>query len=211
MLTTYFVKQKSIHFFLLSSAALLLLTACDSGQPAPTTTAATPTSTTVTAANAIIKHSPSGTVEMMWDHTSHALTVHLALTGLDPKSTHPAFISSGSCKAAGTTVYPLSPVKADTIGFANAVTTIKGVEKGIRASGWYVDVRNGPDLKPDEQAMPISCANVFNPTTSTSLRATLNEAFAPNQAASGTSDLVVNNNQLTVTIALRGLAPKFET
>ncbi|GLV57086.1 hypothetical protein KDH_39240 [Dictyobacter sp. S3.2.2.5] len=61
------------------------------------------------------------------------------------------------------------------------------------------------------QAMPITCSNVFNPTVSTKLsqnvQATMANAFAPNQSASGDAQLTVNNHTLTVALNLKGLTP----
>jgi hypothetical protein len=207
MLTIYFMKQRTISIVLLLGALTLLLAACDSGNSSPAEKAVAPTSSTVNAANAIMKHSPSGTVEMTWDRASHLLTVRLALTGLYPKSVHPAFISSGSCRDAGKTVYPLSNVVADTIGFANTITKIKNVAKGIPESGWYVDVRSGPGMEKAAEAVPVSCADISNSTASTGSTATLNQASAPNQAASGLAELTVTDNRLAVTITMKGMAP----
>ena len=207
MLTKYFIKQRTIYAILLIGAVTLLLAACDSSNPSPGPNAVAPTSSTVDAANAIIKHSPSGTVAFMWDHASHVLTVQLALTGLYPKSVHPAFISGGSCKNPGKAVYTLSNVVADNIGFANAITKIKNVANGVPESGWYVDVRSGPGTDTAAQDKPISCADVSNSTASTSLTATLNEASAPDQAASGLAELTTTDNRLTVTVTMKGMAP----
>ncbi|GCE03791.1 CHRD domain-containing protein [Dictyobacter aurantiacus] len=211
MLTKKLVKQKFIHFALLLGAVLVLLSACDSGNNPNGSAAATPTSATVNSASAIVRHTPSGTVELMWDHTSHVLTVHMALTGLTPKSTHPAHINTGSCKNGGKLVYNLSSVKATQIGFADVITRVKDVTGGIPETGWYIDVSNGPSMDSSAQAMPITCSNVFNPTVSTKLsqnvQATMANAFAPNQSASGDAQLTVNNNSLTVALNLKGLAP----
>lgn len=212
MLTKKLVKQNFIHFALLLGAVLLLLSACDSGNNNPNgSAAATPTSATVNSASAIVRHSPSGTVELMWDHTSHVLTVHMALTGLTPKSTHPAHINLGSCKRSGKLVYELSAVKATQIGFADVITRVKDVTGGIPETGWYIDVSNGPGMSTSAQSMPIACSNVFNPTVSTKLsqnvQATMANSFAPNQAVSGDAQLTVNNNKLTVALNLKGLAP----
>ncbi|GLV57087.1 hypothetical protein KDH_39250 [Dictyobacter sp. S3.2.2.5] len=136
MLTKKLVKQNFIHFALLLGAVLVLLSACDSGNNPNGSAGATPTSATVNSASAIIRHSPSGTVELMWDHTSHVLTVHMALTGLTPKSTHPAHINAGSCKNGGKLVYNLSSVKATQIGFADVITRVKDVTGGfLRLAG----------------------------------------------------------------------------
>lgn len=207
MFRSYFIRQKKIHFILLIGALTLFLAACDSGGASPAGNAAVPTSSTVSSASAIIRHTPSGTVELTWDHTSHVLTVRIALTGLYPKSTHPALINSGSCKGAGKTVYTLSNVVADTIGFANTTTKIKDVANGIPASGWYVDVHNGPGIDTAAQGLAIACADVFNSTNSASSTATLNETSVPNQAADGLAQLAVTNNRLAVTVTMKGLAP----
>ncbi|GHO89082.1 CHRD domain-containing protein [Dictyobacter formicarum] len=212
MLTKKLVKQNFIHFALLLGAVLLLLSACDSGNSNPHgSVAATPTSATVNSASAIMRHSPSGTAELMWDHTSHVLTVHMALTGLTPQSTHPAHINAGSCKSSGKLVYNLSPVKATQIGFADVITRVKDVTGGIPETGWYIDVSNGPGMSTSAQAMPITCTNVFNPTVSTKLsqnvQTTMTISLAPNQAASGDAQLTVNSNKLTVALNLKGLAP----
>jgi hypothetical protein len=211
MFTKYIFKQKNIYFTLLLGVTILLLAACDSGNNSQSGSAAQPTSAVVNSASAIIRHSPSGTVELMWDHASHVMTVHMALTGLTPQSAHPARISSGSCKNAGDVVYNLSPIQATAIGFADVITKVKDVSSGIPETGWHVDVSNGPGTTTSDQSMVITCANVFNPTASTnssqSVQATLDEAFAPNQSVSGTAVLNTNNNQLTVVVALKGLAP----
>ncbi len=207
MLRKYLIRQRSIYAILLIGTTLLLLTACGSNSSQPAENVVVPTSSTVNAANAIIKHSPSGTVELIWNPTSHVLTVRLALTGLDPKSVHPSFISSGTCKNAGKAIYTLSNVTADTIGFASAITKVKDVAKGIPESGWHVDVHNGPDMGTTARAMSISCADISNSTNSTSSTATLSEASTPNQAASGLAELTVTNNRLAVTVTMQGLEP----
>ncbi|GCE25447.1 hypothetical protein KDA_09310 [Dictyobacter alpinus] len=212
MLTKKIAKRNFIHFALLLGAVLLLLTACDSGNGGSNgSVAPAPTSSTVNSASAIIRHSPSGTVELMWDHTSHVLTVHMALTGLTPKSSHPAHINAGSCKSNGKLVYDLSAVKSTQIGFADVITKIKDVSEGIPETGWYVDVNNGPGMNGADQSMAITCANVFNPSASTkasqNVQATLANAFAPNQATSGDAQLSVKDNKLTIELNVKGLAP----
>ena len=211
MLKECFFKQKNIYLPLLLGATVLLLAGCDSGNNSQSGTTGQPTSAVVNSASAIIRHSPSGTVELMWDHSSHLMTVHMALTGLTSLSAHPARIGAGSCKNAGETLYDLSAIKATAIGFADVVTKVKDVSSGIPETGWHIDVSNGPGLTSTDQSMTISCANIFNPTSSTqssqNVQATLDEAFAPNQSVSGTADLNTANNQLTVVVALKGLVP----
>ncbi|GAC1365647.1 MAG: hypothetical protein NVS2B12_42200 [Ktedonobacteraceae bacterium] len=207
MLTTHFMKPRTLYFILLIGMLLLLLAACGGGSSSSVANSATPTSSTVTAANAIIRHSPSGTIELTWDHTSHVLTVRLAMTGLLPRSIHPALISSGSCENPGKPLYTLSNVTADTIGFATAITRVKDVASSIPATGWYADIRNGPGMDTDARKMAISCANIVNSTASSSSTATLNLSPAPNQSASGLAELTVNGNRLAVTLTMKGMAP----
>lgn len=211
MLTKTFVMHRIIHITLLLGAVLLLLSACDSSDSNNQNVSATPTSSTVLSASAIIRHSPSGTVIMKWDHTSQSLDVQLALTGLAPKSKHPAMINAGSCKNPGKMLYTLSDLEATQIGFANSRTTLKSVTDGIPETGWSVSVSDGPGMDRADEAAVISCADVFNPTASTSASqnatATLLNAFGPNQDVSGTADLSVNNHVLMVTILLKGLVP----
>ena len=211
MLTKYLVKLKFVHFALLIGAALVFLTACGSGGDTTNNNNAAPTTQVIKAATAYMRHAPSGTVQLMWDHTTHMLNVHLALTGLAPSSVHPAHISAGSCRQVGKAVYPLTNVKAEAIGFADAITKIANVTDGIPTSGWYIDVDNGPGMVAGAQSEPITCADLVNPgaakTSSQTVQATLMDAYAPDQAATGSSRLLLDHNQLTVIVSLKGLAP----
>ncbi|BCL83311.1 CHRD domain-containing protein [Ktedonobacteria bacterium brp13] len=210
MLTKILVKHKIVHITLLLGAALLLLSGCSAGSTNQNTTAV-PTSSTVASASALIRHSPSGTVILHWDHTSHNLDVQLALTGLAEKSMHPAMIMAGSCKNPGKTLYALPHLNGTAIGFANIKTTIKNVTAGIPETGWAVSVSNGPGTSSADQSAAITCANVFNPTASTSvsqdITAALLNAFSPNQNVSGAADLTISNKQLEVSVTLKGLVP----
>ncbi|WP_161975332.1 CHRD domain-containing protein [Tengunoibacter tsumagoiensis] len=198
-----------MKFALLAGMTTLFLSGCDTGNSANTT--ATPTTAPVTAANAVIKHAPSGTVTATWDHTTHLLNVHAALTGLAPSSSHPVAILEGTCRKPGKTVYQLTTIKAQPIGFADAVTKIKDVADGIPATGWSVTVFNGPDLSSATQSEPISCADLVNAKSDKSVnqaaQATLSDAFVPDQSVSGTVQLNLNNKQLTVVLNVKGLAP----
>lgn len=211
MLAKIFMRRRIIHITLLLGVALVLLSACSSSDANNQGTSATPTSATVESASAIIRHSPSGTVLMKWDHTTHTLDVQVALTGLAPKSKHPVMINAGSCKDSGKMLYMLTDLEATQIGFANSKTTLENVTGGIPETGWSVSVSNGPGSSSADEAASISCANIFNPTASTTTSqgttATLLNAFGPNQDVSGTADLSVNNKVLMVTIMLKGLAP----
>lgn len=209
MRTKYFSKRSIVQVALLAGIATVFLAAC--GTSDTSNTSATATATVVTAATAVMKHTPSGTVQLMWDPGTHKLMVHLALTGLAPRSTHPARISAGSCKSAGKVVYALTDIKASAIGFANVDTTIAGVTGGIPANGWYIDVHNGPAMSSDMQSQMITCADIVNPTASKTsaqnVQATLIESADPDQAVNGTAQLTLDHNKLTVTLSLKGLAP----
>ena len=197
----------------------LLLAACNSGSGTSTgssntttTTNATPTSTAMTA-NASLMHVPTGTATLNWDPTSKTLTVKVTLTGLAPNSVHPEHIHTGSCANQGAVLHPLAMLNADAHGDASATTTIPNVTGGIPASGWYVNVHNGPGLSPADQFLPIVCGDVTNSSTSTSaaqsVQVTLNSAPAASagQAAMGTAQLTLSGSTLTVKVMVSGLAP----
>lgn len=212
MLTKIFLKHNIVHITLLLGAALLLLSACDGGGTTNQSAVATPTSSTVTSASALIRHSPSGTVILRWDHSTHNLDIQLALTGLSPKSMHSAMIVSGSCKTPGKALYTLPRLNGSQIGFANVKTTLKNVASGIPETGWVVSVSNGSGMGSADQSAAITCADIFNPTASTNtsqnVTATLLNAYGANQNVNGTADLVIKKNQLQVSVKLKGLAPK---
>jgi hypothetical protein len=85
------------------------------------------------------------------------------------------------------------------------------VKNGIPASGWYINVHNGPGLSPDSQFAPIACANITRAATSTksnqSVHVTLDSTTSANESASGTAQLSIAGNTLTVKLALNGLQP----
>ena len=164
-------------------------------------------------ASATLKHSPYGRAELVWEPVTHLLTVRISLIGLAPKSTHPAHIHAGSCKGTvKTIVYPLTNVVADATGAGSSITSIRDVTGGIPASGWYLNVHNGPGLTPDIQYTPITCADIVNPTPSLKTKQTVNvplaDALSANQAASGVAHLTLSNGQLTVVLAMKGLVPE---
>src|SRR5438552_2201752 len=167
MLIKYFMKRKNNTLAVLCTVLALLLVGC--GGSTTTTPSSSPTATSSsTTASATLKHVPKGTADLNWDPSSHNLTVKISLTGLapGPKSTHPAHIHTGSCSNQGPVIYPLKNLGADAHGNATMTTTISNVTKGIPASGWYVNVHNGPTLTPAEQFLPIVCSDVSNPNAS---------------------------------------------
>lgn len=202
---------------MLAVAVALLVTACggSTGTPASTPTSNPPTATptsSATAATATLKHVPNGTADLSWDPTSHMLTVKIALVGLAPSSMHPSHIHTGSCSNQGNVIYPLQNIVADAHGVGMA-TTMVSVSKGIPASGWYVNVHNGPGLSPSDQFLPIVCGDVSNASISTtsgvSVHITLNAApgASAGETVSGMAQLSLAGTTLMVKLTLSGLEP----
>lgn len=217
MVTRYFMNRKGSALAVLGLVMALLLAACGGGTTGSGSTATpsggTSTTTTTMTAAAMLKHVPNGTAALSWDPTSQMLTVQLTLVGLAPGSMHPAHIHTGSCANQGNVVHPLTTVVADSHGDATASTMVK-VAGGIPASGWYVNVHNGPGLAPaDTQFLPIVCGDVANSNTSTSaaqsVMVTMNAAppASAGQAATGMAKLTLSGTQLTIVVTISGLAP----
>lgn len=209
MLTYIFRKHKLLPIFLSLGILLTVLAACDTNGSSSTNSTATPS--ILTSASALMKHDPAGTLQLSWDSTTHVLTVQVALTGLAPDSVHPTRLYEGSCRQPGKEVYPLKDTLASNIGFANEITTINDVNDGIPANGWFVALHNGPGLANNPQALSIACADIVNPTTSTtanqSVVTSLGSTFAADQNVTGNAQLAVNNGGLTVTVTLHDLVP----
>lgn len=197
--------------FIASAIIALLLAACGSSTSTSNTNSSS-TSNTVTA-TAQLQHMPMGTALLDWTPTTKTLAVQLTLSGLAPSSTHPAHIHAGSCANQGKVIYPLSNIVADAQGNATVTTNIANIANGIPASGWYINVHNGPGLSATDQFQPIACGDISNPNTATSqeqkvqfpLQGML--ATNSNQASSGTAKLTLSGTTLTVVITLSGLAP----
>jgi CHRD domain len=138
--------------------------------------------------------------------------VKITLLGLAPSSKHPAHIHAGSCTKAGNVLYPLQDVVADETGSATSTSTTNNVTSGIPATGWYINVHNGPGLSPGVQFSPISCGNIANSNTATTgtqkVQTVLSASTSPSQAAIGNAQLSLSGGKLTVTLALQGLQPK---
>ena len=216
MVTQYFMNRKINLLAGLGIVAVLLLTGCGGTTSAPAsspTPASTSTSaTTSTTASATLKHMPHGTATISFDPASQGLTVKISLIGLAPNSTHPAHIHSGSCANQGAVVYQLQNVVADAHGVGTSTTTIKSVTN-IPASGWYLNVHNGPTLTPSDQFLPIVCNDLtfttVSPTSSLSLQVPLNTAppASAGETVSGMSQLTLADSTLTVKLTVSGLEP----
>ena len=156
------------------------------------------TSTQVT-----LQHQPRGEAKLTL--AGNKLTVAITLTGLAPNSTHPAHIHGvGNCSSNSPVIYPLKNVVANAGGTASVTSTVDGVTS-IPASGWYVNVHNGPALTPPDQFSPVACGEVKGGSNEATVP--LQQGSGPSQAASGTADVSFANGQLTVQITMSGLAP----
>jgi hypothetical protein len=154
-----------------------------------------------------LRHTPFGTATLTWDPQSENLTVTISLVGLAGNSTHPDHIHVGDCDDNGPILYPLNNLVANAAGDAQATTVIPEVEGGIPASGWYINVHNGPTLATPDEAIPIACGNVHNANNAQTVKTFLGATPSPNQAVSGSSILTLNNETLTVVVTVSGLVP----
>jgi hypothetical protein len=161
-----------------------------------------------------LRHTPYGTADLTWDPQTTALTVTIQLSGLQAESSHPAHIHMGDCSIDGPIVYPLHSVVADTAGNGISTTTISNVTDGIPATGWHINVHNGPTLETPTEALAISCGNIVNQQTATnttqSVSVPLDGANADNQQATGTADLSLAQGTLTVKTTVSKLVPGSE-
>jgi Cu/Zn superoxide dismutase len=150
-----------------------------------------------------LQHEPRGEAKLTL--AGNKLTVAITLIGLAPNSTHPAHIHGmGNCSSNSPVIYPLKNVVANAAGTASVTSTIDGVAS-IPASGWYINVHNGPALTPPDQFSPIACGEVKG--GSNEVTVPLQKGSGPSQAASGTAALSLANGQLTVKITMSGLTP----
>jgi len=187
------------------------LSGCGGGSTSAT---ATSTVSSVTSADAVLKHQPIGGADLSWDPSTKALTVKITtLTGLAPNSAHPAQIHTGACAGGGTAIHPFtSDLMADAKGAVPTTTqTFNNVANGIPASGWFIAVHNGSggDVY---NTMVIACADITNPTPnpaqSQSAHVDFTRGYGPSQNASGSATLAIKNgNQLVVTLTVTGLEP----
>lgn len=193
-----------------SALCAFLLTSCSTSQQA--TSDKNPISRNVQV-SADLVHAPVGTADLTWDPNSHLLAVIVSATGLAPSSTHPEHIHGGTCASnpMGPILYTLNPLIADAHGDGTSVTNIKGVMNGIPASGWYVNVHNGPTLNMDLEARPIACGTVYNNNTSAHGKQSVNLALGatmnPDESVHGSAQIQIENNKVIVTMNVSGLAP----
>lgn len=198
---------------ILSLAAGAAVAACGSSGSSATTSTTTAGSVPATGApvSVTLQHLPHGQATLTYDAAAKTLKVEVKLVGLAPGSSHPNHIHGGSCAQQGGVLYPLTAITADSHGTADVTTTVKDVKEGkIPASGWYVNVHNGPGLQPAEQFQPIVCGDVSNQGGATTLSVPLQTGppGTPDQEASGSAQLSIDNGSLKVSITAHGLSPK---
>ncbi len=203
--------HKTIHTTVAFAFAVLLLSACNSNSTPVASTQPAAKSAALNA-GAVLQHSPAGSAQLAWDPTSHALIVNITLLGLAPNSKHPAHIHAGTCSKEGNTIYSLKDVMANDAGIGTSISTISNVTDGIPATGWSINVHNGPAMMSDQQSMPISCGDIANPdpktTAAQNIHIPLATTTSPGQAAHGSAQLKLANGTLTVMLSLEGLAPR---
>jgi hypothetical protein len=121
---------------------------------------------------------------------------------------HPSHIHAGSCSKKGSIVYPLAKVVADAHGVASA-TTMVDVPGGIAATGLYLDVHNGPGLTTDDQRLSIVCGDISNSNHSNTVQVMMLTASpgSAGETVSGTAQLGLSGQTLTVTLTVSGLEP----
>src|SRR5690349_19347591 len=103
MFKMYLSKHQSFFRMLLLGCLPVLLVACGLDNSPNNTNI-------VTSASAVMMHNPLGTLQMSWDSYLHRLIVQTDLTGLAPKSSHPARIMAGNCRHPGKELYTLKDV-----------------------------------------------------------------------------------------------------
>lgn len=192
-------------------ALLIVLAACGAATPS-SGAAPNKTAVAVTFASVVLKHMPTGTAQLTWTPQDHTLTVKVSMQGLVPGTSHPAHIHKGSCQHAGPVVYPLPMLRADEHGQASITAVFRGETQGIPASGWYINVHNGPTAITAAQIQSISCGDISSPANSSpksrqQVSVALGEDIGPNQAIKGQAQLRLEGRTLTIHVSVSGLAP----
>jgi CHRD domain len=161
-------------------------------------------------ASAVLLHAPIGAADLIWSRQDKKLTVTLQLSGLAPKSTHPAHIHAGTCQDhSGAILFMLPSIVADEHGQATMQTSIS--LDHLPAGPWIINIHNGPTMKTQNEQFAIACGQITmkdNHIDPLQEHIVLAGTTSPNEAAHGTAQLSLHNGDLTVTLILHGLAPK---
>ena len=138
---------------LVLAVSVLIVAAC-SGSPATSASTGTTVHFTMKAQN---ESQAAGTGEVVT--TAGSFTLTIKLTGMVPMSSHISHVHAGNCGVPGGIVYALQQVIADASGGATATTIVPG-KYLVPASGWYVNVHNGPDFSEPDYAPSASCGDL---------------------------------------------------
>jgi hypothetical protein len=142
-----------VRKILVVAVSVLVVAACGGG---PTTSASTGTTVNF-AMKAQNDSKAAGTGEIVT--TAGSFTLTIKLTGMVPMSSHISHVHAGNCGVPGGIVYALQQVIADASGAATATTILPG-KYLVPASGWYVNVHNGPDFTEPDYAPSASCGDL---------------------------------------------------
>jgi len=88
------------------------------------------------------------------------LTINITAANLEPGSTHPTYIRSGSCADPGDQVYSLAPLVADANGNATVTSTVQNVTQIPTTGGWLIMSHRGVNMTTQIDYDPILCGAV---------------------------------------------------
>ncbi|HEV3231847.1 MAG TPA: hypothetical protein VG245_06305 [Candidatus Dormibacteraeota bacterium] len=134
------------------------------------------------------------------------MSVRVALTGLSPRTTHPAEILAGACDSLGAAVHGLGDLAADDTG-SGALTAAVGGVTAVPATGWAVVVHSGPSLDTPAGFHPLACGEVRAAPPAATPSPDAIAILVPPAAVSGSVDLGLEARTLTVQATVHGLTP----
>lgn len=138
-------------------------TATSAGSASPSTAAASPISSPTPAPVVLtfklngINTPAGGSVTVT--AVGGSVTIALAITGLQPNSSHVSHVHLGSCVQRSGIAFALNQVVADGQGMAQVKTTA-GQTYPPPSGTWYVVVHAGPDIQ-GSNATYLLCGNLF--------------------------------------------------
>jgi hypothetical protein len=125
--------------------------------PSPSPAVSTPAKAVLTFALRGINTTAKGTITVTT--RTGSLSIELAMTGLQPASSHVSHIHVGSCQARGGIKFALNQVVADNNGKADVKTTLNA-NYPPPSGTWYVVVHAGADMQ-GSSAVYLLCGNLF--------------------------------------------------
>ncbi|MHB8572376.1 MAG: CHRD domain-containing protein [Candidatus Dormibacteria bacterium] len=137
----------------------LLASSCATSSPSVATSPAVPT-TRVLTFQPENGSNVAGLVKITYTPGARSFSVTVSATGLPPGTTHPEHFHLGGCASNGKIVQALPDLVADSSGTATVSATILAV---FQASGWYVNIHQGPTLKDPGGGTVIACADEAAP------------------------------------------------